>query len=103
MSLVVMPVLGLVTGLVSEIVSELIGEALPPLVSALPPVFDVLAVVIKVTLDAQPDQPGSVGAPAAAVDGRYFVSALHVQVLGTDESVPDLWAGSSSVGPPTVR
>lgn len=98
-SILIEPLVGTVTSTLATVV----GTTLPPLIEALRPVFELLALVLKLTLNAQPDQPGSVGAPTAAPPGRYFVSALHVQVVGDEASVLDLWAASSSVGPATSR
>ncbi|WP_167052005.1 choice-of-anchor G family protein [Salinibacterium sp. ZJ77] len=102
---VLLPLLGVVTSLVSGVVADLVGTALPPLVEALRPVFDLLESVVKLTLNAQPDQPGTVGAPVSAPRlGEYFVSALNVKVIGAAEAaVLDLYLANASVGPARAR
>jgi hypothetical protein len=102
-SLVVQPILVGLSATVTGALATLTGTTVPALITALRPVFDLLATLVRITLNAQPDQPGSVGPPAASPAGRYFVSALQVGVVSGASSLLSLWAASASVGPYTRR
>ncbi len=101
--IVVAPLLTSLSAIVTSTLAGVTGTTIPALITALAPVLNLLAQLVKLTLNAQPDQPGSVGPPVASVAGRYFVSALQVGVVNGGTSVLALWAASSSVGPQARR
>lgn len=102
-SAVVSPLLATLEGLISSTVAGIVGTTLPAVVTQLGGVLTVLSSVVRVLLNAQPDQPNGVAAPAVASTGRWFVSALHVGVVNGGASLLDVWAASSSVGPYAKR
>lgn len=85
--------------------SQLSATALPPLLAEFTPVFALLQKVLSITVNAQPDRPGSVGPPDDAVAGRYFISALKLGVANpsTEASLLSLYLASASVGPNVPR
>jgi len=102
-SIVVQPILVSLSASVTSTLATVVGTTIPALITALRPVLEVLATVLRITLNAQPDQPDGVGSPAATAPGRYFESALHVGVVNGSTSLLSLWAASASVGPAAKR
>lgn len=102
-STVVNPIVTLLNSTAISTLATITGSTIPAMITTLRPVLDVLALLVKLTLNAQPDQPGSVGPPTTVVASRYFVSALQVGVVNGGTSLLGLWAASSSVGPGTPR
>lgn len=90
---------------VASSLDQLSTTTLPPLFAEFTPVFTLLQRVLTVTVNAQPDQPGSVGFPDGTVPGRYFVSAVKVGVISpsTADSLLALFFASASVGPNVPR
>ncbi|WP_187265005.1 choice-of-anchor G family protein [Homoserinibacter sp. GY 40078] len=101
--IVVTPILTSLSASTTAALATLTGSTIPAFITALEPVLDQLALLVKVTLNAQPDQTGSVGPPITALSGRYMVSALHVGAVNGPTSLLGLWAASSAVGPQTLR
>lgn len=102
-SSLVAPLVGSLTTSVTSTVATITGVTIPNLITELDPVLDALATLVRVTLNAQPDQPDSVGPPVPSVPGRYFVSALHVGVVNAGDTLLALWVASASVGPADRR
>lgn len=103
-STVVAPAMTTATGLATGAVTTLTGTTIPGVLTALDPVLTALRTLVALTVNAQPDAAGSVGAPAATEPGRYFETALHIGVVdGSAASVASLFFGSASVGPNALR
>jgi hypothetical protein len=85
-------------------VSSLTDTTIPAFLVALEPVLTALRTLVDVTVNARPDQPGSVGEPDAAAAGRWFQSAVHVGVVdGTAASVAEFFLANASVGANALR
>lgn len=99
---------GVVAGAQSAIASSLgtiSGTTLPPLLAEFTPVFALLQKAIAITVNAQPDRPGSVGVPDGSAPGSYFISALKIGVVdpSTAGALLSLFFASASVGPNVPR
>jgi hypothetical protein len=67
-------------------------------------VLAALRSLVDVTVNARPDQPGSVGEPDAAAADRWFQSAVHVGVVDdTAASVAEFFLANASVGANALR
>lgn len=101
---VVAPLLATATTTAASSVSLLATVTVPAFLVALDPVLAVLGTLVDVTVNAQPDQVGSVGEPDDAAVGRWFQSALHVGVVdGGALSVAEFYLANASVGPNALR
>jgi hypothetical protein len=102
-SAVLTPVLTTATSDVSSAMTTLENTTLAPALAALGTVVGVLGDALEITVNAEPDVAGSVGAPETATTGEYFESAVHIGVLDTvdSSSTLGLFLGSSAVGPNT--
>jgi hypothetical protein len=103
-SQVVTPLLATATAATASSVSLLTSVTVPAFLVALDPVLTAVRTLVDVTVNAQPDQPGSVGEPDDAQAGRWYQSALHVGVIdGAALSVAEFYLANASVGPNTLR
>jgi hypothetical protein len=85
-------------------VSSLTGTTIPASLVALEPVLTALRTLVDVTVNARPDQPGTVGAPDTATAGRWFQSAVHVGIVDdTAASVAEFFLANASVGANALR
>lgn len=105
-STVVTPLRAQAITAVGTAISTLTGPSGPiaSLLIQLRGVFDAVNTLVDLTVNARPDAPGSVGAPASAPAGRYFVSALHVGLVdGGGAGLGALYLANASVGPNALR
>jgi hypothetical protein len=100
----VAPLLTTATGMAGAATSTLVAGVVPPLLAALRPVLDAFASLVRVTVNARPDEPGSVGPPGASPAGRWWQSAVHVGVVdASGGSVAELFVANAAVGPNALR
>ncbi|TDD68213.1 choice-of-anchor G family protein [Jiangella aurantiaca] len=78
---------------------ETVAGLVAPLTDALTPVGDLLASILSIKLNVQPEAPA--GALARATDGPHSVAALEVTAL-PDSPAAVLTLAESTVGPNTV-
>jgi hypothetical protein len=103
-SQIVTPLLATATTATASTVASLTAVTVPAFLVALDPVLTAVRTLVDVTVNAQPDQVGSVGAPDDAEAGRWFQSALHVGVVdGAAASVAEFFLANASVGPNALR
>lgn len=101
---VVTPLLATATTATTSSVASLTTVTVPAFLVALDPVLAAVRTLLDVTVNAQPDQAGSVGEPDGAVAGRWYQSALHVGVVdGAAASVAEFYLANASVGPNSLR
>ena len=88
---------------VSSTLGTLTSTVFSLAVPALDTVVNVVRDVVELTVNAQPDQSGSIGSPEPAMTGALFESALGLNVLDGPSGSPtiSLFLGSSAVGPNT--
>jgi hypothetical protein len=76
----------------------------PAFLVALDPVLSAVRALVDVTVNARPDQPGSVGEPDDPEAGRWYQSAIHVGVVDDSAaSVAEFYLANASVGPNALR
>jgi predicted ribosomally synthesized peptide with SipW-like signal peptide len=103
-SQVVTPLLATATATTASTISSLTGVTVPAFLVALDPVLDALRTLVDVTVNAQPDQAGSVGEPDDPGPGRWYQSAIHVGVVDDSAvSVAEFYLANASVGPNSLR
>jgi predicted ribosomally synthesized peptide with SipW-like signal peptide len=103
-SQVVAPLLTTATGTTASTLSSLTSTTVPAFLDALDPVLGALQSLVDVTVNARPDQAGSVGEPDAADAGRWYQSAIHIGVVDDSSvSVAEFYLANASVGPNTLR
>ena len=103
-SQVITPLLATATATTASTVSSLTSVTVPAFLVAFDPVLSALQTLVDVTVNARPDQPGSVGEPDAADPGRWYQSALHVGVVdAATASVAEFYLANASVGPNALR
>jgi predicted ribosomally synthesized peptide with SipW-like signal peptide len=103
-SQVVTPLRATATATAASTVSSLTGVTVPAFLVALDPVLDAVRTLVDVTVNARPDQPGSVGEPDGADAGRWYQSAIHVGVVDDSAvSVAEFYLANASVGPNSLR
>jgi predicted ribosomally synthesized peptide with SipW-like signal peptide len=103
-SQVVAPLLTTATATLGSTVSSLTSVTVPAFLLALDPVLTALQTLVDVTVNARPDQAGSVGEPDDPDPGRWYQCALHVGVVdAADASVAEFYLANASVGPNTLR
>ena len=103
-SQVITPLLATATATTASTVSSLTTVTVPAFLAAFDPVLDALRTLVDVTVNARPDQPGSVGEPDDPGAGRWFQTALHVGVVdGSAASVAEFCLANASVGPNALR
>jgi predicted ribosomally synthesized peptide with SipW-like signal peptide len=103
-SQVVTPLLATATATTASTISSLTGVTVPAFLVALDPVLDALRTLVEVTVNAQPDQAGSVGEPDDPGPGRWYQSAIHVGVVDDSAvSVAEFYLANASVGPNSLR
>lgn len=103
-SQVVTPLLATATTTTAATVADLTSTTLPAFLVALDPVLTALRTLVDVTVNARPDQSGSVGGPDDAAPGRWFQSAVHVGVVDdTSASVAEFYLANASVGANALR
>jgi hypothetical protein len=101
---VVAPLLATATATTASTVSTLATVTAPAFIVALGPVLEALRTLVDVTVNARPEEPGSVGEPDDPATGRWFQSALHVGVVDDGAvSVAELYFANASVGPNALR
>lgn len=103
-SQVVAPLLTTATATTASTLSSLTAVTVPAFVVALDPVLAALSTLVDVTVNAQPDQVGSVGEPDDAQAGRWYQSAIHVGIVdGSAVSLAEFYLANASVGPNALR
>jgi hypothetical protein len=103
-SQVVAPLLTTATATTASTVSALTATTVPAFVVALDPVLGALQTLVDVTVNAQPDQAGSVGEPDDPDPGRWYQSAIHIGVVDDSAvSVAEFYLANASVGPNALR
>lgn len=103
-SQVVAPLLATATATTASTVSSLTSATVPAFLVAFDPVLDAVQTLVDVTVNARPDQAGSVGEPDTAEPGRWYQSALHIGIIDGDAaSVAEFYLANASVGPNALR
>jgi hypothetical protein len=103
-SQVVAPLLATATAATASTVSSLTGVTVPAFLVALDPVLSAVRALVDVTVNARPDQPGSVGEPDDPEAGRWYQSAIHIGVVDDSAaSVAEFYLANASVGPNALR
>lgn len=103
-SQVITPLLATATATTASTVSSLTSVTVPAFLVGFDPVLAALQQLVDVTVNARPDQPGSVGEPDAPDPGRWFQTAVHVGVVdGSAASVAEFYLANASVGPNALR